>query len=156
QVTNTKFEAVCLESGYETPLRDLVVGIFAVLEHTPFEQMGLNYFVHEAIDQLEWSRIQQHVFKRLPFETVLSTTSLQSLAVEGNHDEAPGARLQIKIEPSVQIVPGVFTATNEHYQESGPDAGRRLMEILNRRWDGARSYARSVSSHLLSLRHEGP
>lgn len=150
-----RFEAVCIEGGYEAPLRDLVVGIFALLEHTPFEKMGLNYFAHHALEREEqWEWIERRLFVRSPFDGVLAESHLRSLVLDGRHEEAPGARIQIKVEPSIRVRPGLFVATNEHYDETGVEAGHRLMDVLNRRWETSLSYARRVASHLHSLRHE--
>src|SRR3989442_14709937 len=105
--------------------------------------MGLNYFTHlKLASDDEWSRLEHRLLTRASFDSLLKDTQLASVTVEGRHQAAPDAKIQIKAEPSTRERPGVFIATNEHYEREGVDAGRRLMDILNRRWDGAIAYAR--------------
>jgi hypothetical protein len=155
QVTDDRFEILGIEGGHEAPLRDLVIGIFALLEHTPFERMGLNYYAHFRLDSdLEWQRIARRLINTAPLEGLLTESRLQTVTVGGRHAGAPGAQIAVRVEPSIRITPGLFVATNEHYEDNGVDAGRRLMEILKRRWDGALSYAYRVTTEVHSLRHE--
>src|ERR1700738_4905094 len=49
EVTDQRFEASSKPSANPAPLRDLVRGIFFVLEHTPVTAMGLNYQMHFAM-----------------------------------------------------------------------------------------------------------
>jgi hypothetical protein len=155
QVTDDRFDVAGLKGGHEAPLRDLVLGIFALLEHTPLGQMGLNYHTHERLDRDEdWARIERRLFDSSPLDTVLPASRLTSATFSGNHADAPRARIQVKVEPSAQIRPGLYVSTNEHYEESGPDSGHRLMQTLKERWEGALIHAQNVASHIHSLRHE--
>lgn len=157
QVTDERFQAWCLEGGHEGPVRDLVLGIFALLEHTPFEQMGLNYIAHQALEsEREYETIERRLNESSAFEGLLGQRSLRTLVVNGSSSHASDARMQIKVEPSVRVRPGLFVATNEHYDQrgSGIDAGRRLMDLLDKRWEAALAYGRRVVDHLHSLRRE--
>ena len=45
-VTRDRFVAETSDPSHQAPLRDLVVGIFELLEHTPTTRLGLNRTVH--------------------------------------------------------------------------------------------------------------
>lgn len=48
QVTDEKFVALTTPSSYYEPLRDLVLGTFRLLRHTPIRQMDLNREMDKA------------------------------------------------------------------------------------------------------------
>lgn len=58
QVTPDRFMAMTKASVPWLPLRDVVLGAFAVLEHTPVTAMGMNRHMHFAVASLEeWHKI---------------------------------------------------------------------------------------------------
>src|SRR5437867_1304432 len=42
EVTKDRFGAATIHQAHAEPLRDLVLGVFTLLEHTPFTKMGMN------------------------------------------------------------------------------------------------------------------
>src|SRR5688572_8331526 len=46
QVTGDRFIATAEDVGHSLPLRDLVIGTFTYLEHTPIRGVGLNRLMH--------------------------------------------------------------------------------------------------------------
>jgi hypothetical protein len=51
QVTREQFQASTSDPRYFEPLRDLVVSVFTLLEHTPIRQMGINRDMHFSSSQ---------------------------------------------------------------------------------------------------------
>src|SRR4051794_20894265 len=58
QVTQTRFAATAVDAVHQGELRDLVLGMFTLLEHTPFDKMGMNRDMHFKMD----SREKWHAF----------------------------------------------------------------------------------------------
>jgi hypothetical protein len=151
QVTTERFEASTEDPAHAEVLRDLVLSIFSILEHTPFDKMGINRSLHYKMGSDDhWHRFGDLVAPKPPWTSVLSQPGLRSLTMEGKRAEAPEARIQVKVEPSTRVRPGVFFATNEHYELSGDEVGRRLMATMATCWKGAQDYAKAVAEHLLS------
>lgn len=150
QVTADRFEAMTEDPAHVEPLRDLVVSVFSLLEHTPFDKMGMNRFMHFRVDSEErWHRFGDFLAPKAPWKLLLSQPGLRSLTIEGSRVEAPGARIQVKVEPSVRVHPGVYFAVNEHHEVSGPETGRQLMATLAKSWKAAQTYAFEVAGNLL-------
>jgi len=143
QVTEDRFEANVTEVSHAAPLRDLVVGVFTLLEHTPADKMGLNYYGHHLLPDQGWQRVEDSLATKAAWTRFVSKPSLRSITIEGAREDAPGARMQVKIEPSLQLSGGAWVSTNEHY-ECGPDGVRELMSLLASRWEGALAYAKQV------------
>lgn len=153
QVDEDRFEASALDSAHAGPLRDLVLGVFALLEHTPFEVMGLNHLGHYPLPEGEWSALQDEFAPKAPWNRIIMTPTLRTLTIQGAIEEAPGARIQIRIEPSLRLEHGICIATNEHYERKGSvEAGRELMAILGKRWDASRLYAQRIVDFMTSRR----
>lgn len=151
QVTTDRFEASTEDAAHADVLRDLVGSIFTLLEHTPFDKMGLNRFLHSKVESEErWHRFGDMLVPKVPWKATLSKPGLRSLTMEGTRADAPDARIQVKVEPSTRVHPGIFFTTNEHYELSGADVGRRLVATMAGSWRAAQDYARSVAEHLLA------
>lgn len=151
QVTTDRFEAATEDPAHAEVLRDLVVSIFTLLEHTPFEKMGINRSLHYKMESEEhWHRFGDLLAPKSPWKATLSKPGLRSLTMEGARAEASEARIQVKVEPSQRVHPGISFDTNEHYEVSGADAGRRLMATMATSWKAAQDYAKSAAERLLA------
>lgn len=150
EVTQERFQASTADAAHYEPLRDLVLGVFAILEHTPFDKMGINRHMHYRVEaEKQWHAFGDFLVPKAAWRTVLSSPGLRSLTVEGRRGEAEGPRIQVKVEPSVRVHPGVFIATNEHHEASAPDAARRLMTILRDAWNDSQAYAKHLAETML-------
>lgn len=115
QVTSERFEAHTDDPAHAQPLRDLVLSIFGLLEHTPVEKMGINRHLHYQLESEErWHRLGHLLAPKDIWNNVLSDPGLRSLTVSGHGADAPGARVQVVVEPSAKFHPGVYISVNEH------------------------------------------
>jgi hypothetical protein len=67
----------------------------------------------------------------------------------GKRKDVPKAMLNVTLEPSVKVQPGVFIKTNEHYEASESDAARKLLMTLRESWQNAQDYAIHVAEQLV-------
>lgn len=150
QVTQTRFAANALDAAHQVAVRDLVLGIFTLLEHTPFDQMGLNRDMHYKIESREkWHALGDLLAPKDCWKPMMDQPGLRTLVIENHRDEAPMPKLTVKVEPSSRISPGVNIVTNLHYQAEGPEAARELLKRLNDSWEEAQAQAKSIAEHLL-------
>jgi hypothetical protein len=163
QVTSDRFQALTDEVAHAAPLRDLVVSIFGLLEHTHFWALGMNRHLHYEVDSEErWHRYGHFLAPKEPWEGLIAQPGMRSLTMQGSRQDAPGARIQFVVEPSRRAYPGVYFALNEHHERrkhhdstdskqelSDADTRRELIEILTKGWEGAQNYARKVAESLL-------
>jgi hypothetical protein len=151
QVTPERFEAVTDDPSHVEPLRDLVLAIFGLLEHTPFNQMGLNRHLHYQMESPEaWHQFGDTLAPKSPWTALLSQPGLRSLTMEGYRSEAPHGRIQIHVEPSPKVSPGIYFGINHHFEFTEPNSGRKLMAILLQQWQVAQAFARQAAETLLN------
>lgn len=152
QVTTDRFAAVSKADANPAPLRDLVLGTFFILEHTPVTAVGLNRQMHFAIGSEEdWHRLGDTLapkdgwYKILPGRPGMRSLTIQTQMHEGRPEDP---KLTIKVEPSLQVKFGVYFETNEHYAAPKGDM-KFVLDTLRGRWEESYNYAAKIADHIL-------
>jgi hypothetical protein len=116
QVTNERFSAFSKPNVTAEPLRDLVMGTFVILEHTPVTAMGLNRQMHFALKSEEmWHSLGDRLVPKEPWNSVLEgRPGMLSLEILTNRETPKGSSFRVKVQPSTQVKFGVYFETNEH------------------------------------------
>lgn len=156
-VTQQRFAASTAQASHREALRDLVLGVFETLSHTPVQAMGLNQEYHFRMDSLEsWHGLGFRLVPRAPWETVFSgeqEAGMRTLTVEGRRPDSLDGYLRVKVEPSNRIKPGVFVHVNDHYVlgDSSVEGAAKALEVIRDRWKWSVDHARQLSETLLTL-----
>lgn len=152
QVTEDKFLAATKPNTNQAPLKDLVLGTFFILEHTPVTAMGLNCAMHFKMNSHEsWHQIGDRLAPKEGWKGVLAgRPGMRSLTISTYLDEPKGAQVVVKVEPSLQVAPGVYFETNEHFQGAEKDSLAGLMDTLERRWEESQIYASRIANHVIA------
>jgi hypothetical protein len=140
EVIHERFLAATTRRDSYGLLRDLVLGTFAILEHTPVTQVGLNRERHFAIaSQADRDRFGWRLAPAGPWTAALHDPKMRSLTMEGQRTDGRKGYIHVKVEPSARIQDAVFVAVNDHYEiEFDDDAVRSAlpaMSILKEQWD---------------------
>jgi hypothetical protein len=152
QATAQRFIAQTKDPSQLSALRDLVVGLFSVLEHTPFERMGLNHLAHYRLPSEEaWHAFGDRLAPKGPWSGLFEgRVGLRSLTIEARRANCTAKYIRIKVEPSAEATPhGVFLEVNEHYERESPDASSQLLRALKDGWEAATDFASMASRRLL-------
>jgi hypothetical protein len=150
-VSQERFQASTNDPSHYEPLRDLVTGIFLLLEHTPFDKMGLNRNMHFRMPSVEdWHAFGHLLAPKDIWSGLIVKPGLKSLIIEGLIEIIPGATIRVKVEPSSRVHPGIYVGTNQHHEASGADAARQLMSTLREKWVESQEYARQLAEHLIN------
>jgi len=152
EVTEGKFSASTTDPGYHEPLRDLVLGIFTLLEHTPLKKMGINRHMHYRIPSIErWHAFGDLLAPKNIWKQVLQRPGMAALTIQERGIEEEGLRTEVnvRVEPSTQVHPGIFISVNNHHEDSSTDAPKILMSILRDRWLELQAYSAKIAWHLL-------
>jgi len=154
QVQKQRFMVQTSDVRQYFPLRDLVIGIFQLLEHTPFDKMGMNRFAHFRVPSIErWHAVGHFLAPKEPWNDILDTPGLRSLSMSSKPltDTSTDTRriLTVRVEPSVRIQPGVFFEINDHREAQGAGAAGVLMRILEKEWSDSLQKAEQIAEHLL-------
>jgi hypothetical protein len=132
-------------------LGDFVSNVFNFLEHTPITAVGLNRELHYNVGSSDaWHAAGHHFLPKAPFERHLGgKVGMKSLRVWGNR---PGtdARVQLDIQPSARVDPGVYFAFNEHYDLEGRSTAVDACAIVTKHWDDSLVYTQDAADAMMA------
>jgi hypothetical protein len=142
EVTPDWFDVTAAGRPFTDLVRDLAYGTFSILQHTPISAMGMNNFVHfQAKSEQSWHTIGHRFAPKEFWNPLLERPGMQSLTIRGQRDDDLVGWIDVRVEPSVQVVPhGVFVYVNDHVQvkpEDITDGAVILMDALRANWDKA-------------------
>ncbi len=152
-VTTERFTAVTRPSAHWVVLKDLVLGTFYVLEHTPIKAIGLNRMMHFRLGSEEqWHRFGDRVTPKEGWAGILGgRPGMASAEILAEKRDAPGVKLSVKVQPSVQVRPfGVYFETNEHYETPNEDGLSLALTKLREGWEESQQYANEIADHILN------
>jgi hypothetical protein len=156
QVQKDRFTVQTSDIGRQAPLRDLVLGIFQLLEHTPFDKMGINRHMHFGVPTVEtWHAFGDFLAPKEPWRGILENPGLRSLrmsgavAVETSKFGEVKAVVNVRAEPSLRVPHGIFIEVNQHHEALGATAPRALMKFLEERWFESIEAAKRTAHALL-------
>ncbi len=157
QVVGERFSIQTLDLRQYGPLRDVVIGVFNMMPHTPTTAIGLNKHFHVSIESEEaWHKIGHRLAPKESWNPILLDPGLRSMTMEGKRPEGTAGILRIKVEPSPVVAPGLFIEFNEEYRvtkEDEPGAGWAVKRI-EQNWDDILRFADLGARHILELIRE--
>jgi hypothetical protein len=142
--------------AYTTTVFDLIDGILNLLPHTPMRACGINPSAHYRVETVDyWHKIGHALAPKDQIWTPLfDKPGLQSLIIKSPRTgEYPGA-INITVEPSSLVNPGLFVKTNTHFdvpddmQESG--GAEAIRKFVKHESATACEQARRVGTRIFS------
>jgi hypothetical protein len=157
QVTQERFVARVSDTPSFHPLRDLIIGTFDLLEHTPVRLLGLNRMLHYELDtKEEWSKVRHTFAPKENWQGVMDDPEMLSVQMQGQGRVQEAQHFRVKVQPSQQVVNGIYFDCNEQYDarlldESEPEtlSAGRFIEIIDNEWEEALAHAKTSSQTLL-------
>jgi len=132
QVTTDRFHiSTTQESRYEF-LRDLVLGTFQLLQHTPVSAMGINKDAHWGVESEEvWHEFGNRIAPKDIWNGILEKPGLLSLTIQGVRTDGHKGNVNVTVQPSMQIHPGIYFGVNDHYSVENPEAVLGCTEMMD-------------------------
>lgn len=134
QATRDRFLISTAQASRYEFLRDLVVGTFQLLQHTPIRAMGINKDTHWGVGSEDvWHKFGHRIAPKEVWNGVLEKPGLLSLAIRGVRTDDYDGNINVKVEPSRQIHPGIYFNVNDHYSVKEPETVlgcNEMMDIL--------------------------
>jgi hypothetical protein len=136
-------------------LRDLAIGVFTLLSHTPVHAVGLNRNEHwdlgsaDALHSLGYRLVPQD-----NWTAILETPAMQTLTVQGARPDDYEGYIRVKVEPSIRIENGVYLEINDHFQlvpreNIDVEAAGKLIKLLSEDWQSSRERAQRIIEGVL-------
>jgi hypothetical protein len=151
QVTRDRFAASTTDAAQFEALRDCVVSVFTLLEHTPVTQMGLNRDMHYRMSSIEeWHAVGHTLAPKELWNQLMESPGLQTLVISGKRKGSAASKVMVTVQPSTRVQPGIYIGTNEHFEERGDSSTPMLVSLLKESWRPAQKYAKQVAEMILS------
>lgn len=148
QVTQDRFVVSTDDPRHYQALRDLVSGIFGVLEHTPVAVLGISWHAHfRSADEAAWHALGHGLAPKTVWRDLLENPGLRSLSITGKR--VGGADMRIKVEPSMRIKSGVFVDVHEEHRGAHEHDVVALMGQLRQGFDDFLEYAKRCADRIL-------
>jgi len=155
EVLPERFLLGTAQPAFYEPLRDLAIGTFRILRHTPLSKMGINRDFHYKIESEEfWHAIGDKLAPKGIWSDVLQKPGLKGLTMQGQRpDELQGA-VFVRVEPSTRVHPGILININDHYDlnPEEQDAGaERIITLLERSWTSSIERSASIAQKIVEF-----
>jgi hypothetical protein len=153
QVRQDRFIASTTYNSFYEPLRDLVLGTFRLLRHTPIQKMGVNRDFHFRMPSEDtWHALGDRLAPKEPWINVLEKPGMRRLDMESPRLDDFQGYIRVRTEPSVRYPPGVYIHVNDHYevQSAEPPQGcDEIMTVLSQVWKVSVDRAERIAHTLL-------
>jgi hypothetical protein len=142
--------------AFSTKLFDLVDGILTLLPHVPVRACGINPSAHYRVETVEyWHKIGDTLAPKKPiWDPLFPESGMQNLTIKSPRTPEAGRYVNITVEPSILVNPGLFVKVNTHFDvpkelrdSGGTDAVR---QFINNERATACEQARRVAAKIFT------
>lgn len=158
EVTRGRFKASSLQEPFWEVLRDLVLGTFRLLRHTPIRALEINKEVHIKMNSTEeWHALGDWLTPKGPWNNILEKPGMSSLVMEGVRPDGYFGKIRTHVAPSSRVSPSVFMNVNDPYQlkEKSPPESigcEETTKLLESSWKESQKRADNIISTLMNTR----
>lgn len=155
QVTSDQFQVGTSRAPSFSVLRDVVVGTFTLLSHTPVKALGVNRFAHYLMpSEDDWHKLGQRLAPPSNWEGFLKKPGMASITILAKRPDDRYGSISITVEPSAKHHPGVYVAVNDHFAISETlesSSCPKMLEVLKSSWDACLARADGLINHVLDF-----
>jgi hypothetical protein len=147
--TRTRLVATTRDDRYHEVLRDLIVGTFTVLSHTPLKMLGINTtFDYLVNDEKTWHGIGDTLAPKDIWKKMMDNPGLSQLAIASKAVETDNCKniVRVTVGP-VNVKLGLRIHINDHYELIAKDkslGSGEIIDILKKEWDASQKKAISI------------
>lgn len=138
-----------------SPLKDLMISVFKILEHTPIKQLGMNLITTCEIDTEEnWHKIGDNLAPKTIWEEFLpKRVGLSSLTVLSPRKDSLKGNMRVNIRSLKKDFFGVIINVNNHVELEDIQGEKEeiydVPTVLAEHWDPGLVLARNICETLL-------
>jgi hypothetical protein len=151
-VLRNKFIARTNDPSKFSPLKDLMISIFKILEHMPIKQMGLNLIItYKVDDESSWHKIGDTLVPKSIWEMTLpKRIGMKSVELNCPRPDALRGEINVIVTPLRDKFLGVVFNVNNHIEIKFEQDQKKLEldvpTILSENWDQALTFARDIGN----------
>jgi hypothetical protein len=156
RVLQDRLQVITTQEPYYEALRDLVIGVFDLLGHTPLRVMGINRDFHYRLESEKvWDAVGNRLAPKQNWENILGKPGMLSLTMEGKRPDNQDGYIRVTVEPSPQVAFGVYVRVNDHYQLSSDSetlpGTSKAVDILTGQWSESMQRGLEIAQKIVSL-----
>lgn len=122
QIARERFSLTVKASVYREHLKDLALGTFHKLSHTPIYQMGLNYGVRLRFkNDLDWHCFGHFLLPKSPWNGLINDPGMRSVSVEGTRPDEYLGYIMVSAEPIRGSTNEAILRVNDHCERQRND-----------------------------------
>jgi hypothetical protein len=152
-VQRDRFDVMCAAQPYFERVVALVCQTFDRLQHTPIRMMGINNEAHYRSSSLDsWHALGHRLAPKVLWKDLFPDPGLQSLTIrQVPRNDGCNGHVQVSVEPSVRIVPGVYIAINDHFVIGGSEVlgAAKAIELLREKWSESVVFSERTFSRIV-------
>jgi hypothetical protein len=154
QITSDRCSFITTQDAYYEVVRDLCLGTFKLLRHTPIQKMGINRDLHFKMKSIEeWHAFGHKVAPKELWNKTLKNPGLIGLSIEGVREDGLKGYIRVKVEPSRRAHPGIYIQINDHYETDNSEIGcETIINILDSSWNRSFDKSEIIINDILSWR----
>ena len=156
QVERHRFGLTSKDPSKLPYLRDLAMGSFTLLEHTPLTALGLNSDFRFSLPSAEdWHAVGDRLAPKMCWASIIEKPGMLGVSMQGKRPDCPAARISIRLQPASGLDYGVFVAINQHYdieteqRRSIALRNAEVMRVLRDDWNSFRFFALNAAQALI-------
>jgi len=156
QAVQDRVQMVSSDPRHYPALRDLAGSIFAVLQHTPVQAVGINRQFHYQMPSVEgWHSLGHLLAPKSYWEDLVDKPGMKSLVIVGRRKSDSAGTLNVQVQPSANIEHGVFVQVNVEFQRTDDEmtGAEWVPECLAEHWDNVMDYSETMLEHIVGI-HE--
>ncbi len=156
EVTSDRIIFAATQRQFYEPLRDLALGTFRILKHTPLFSIGLNMDFHFKMESEEAGHlIGDKLAPKEPWKGLLEKPGLSSLSLRGLRPDSNEGAVIVKVEPSAHVKFGVLVSINDHYTLLERITGKTIsgadgiLQILEDSWSESQKRSEMIAKKIV-------
>jgi len=154
QVVQGRFLLGTPDVSFYDSLKDLILGTFKILSHTPVIKMGINRDFHfQMPTEAAWNEVGDRLVPKEDLNRVLKNPGMVNLALHGERSDGRNGLVRVRVEPSTLLSRnGILVGVNDHFEVSDPDnviGCSELIGIIDDVWTDSLSNAERIAKDLV-------
>jgi hypothetical protein len=151
QVLRDRFVAATETPDDSLLLRDLVVGAFRLLEHTPVSFVGLNRHVHFQVqNEKEWHHVGHVLAPKRIWQRYLTSPGLSALTIKAQRPDKVAGEINIQVNASPAKPSVIEVSVNNHFVLDAGSAAAVAAELISDQWDEAMRAASDLAEKIVA------
>jgi hypothetical protein len=155
-VTPSQFAISSTQESHFEMLRDLAVGMFRLLRHTPIKQLGINFDRHYRFeDESKWNNFGHALAPKDVWRKFMTDPGLNRMTVVDKaprKDGWPGVT-RVEVASSIRVKQGIYILVNNHYETSTDEelGATTALKALEQCFPTAIEHSENIFNSLMSI-----